>query len=152
MTRCALAPAPPNGLTLSEHLFDGGRRRRRSCGRVRAWRSSRERVADASSRLLAVSPPRLYAVAAVTHAPLLTFPTRTSYAVMLHFIVCSFSSYDVLVLLYLYYLLRFHFAWPRDSLHSCRIVYVFVAWPRPLLLRLIPVCSLSDSRRIYVAL
>ena len=33
-----------------------------------------------------------------------------------------------------------------------RIIHIFVARPRPLLSRFIPMCSLSDSRRIYVAL
>ena len=72
---------------------------------------------------------------------------RTPYIVMpfFHF---SFSLYNVFVLLYLY-LLRFHFAWPRESSHFRRIIHVFVARPRPLL-RFIPVLS-SDSRRIYVA-
>ena len=69
-TRCALAPVLPRGQTLSERLLAGGRRRRRSRGRVRAWRSSRERVADASPRHLAISPPSLIAVAAFIHAPL----------------------------------------------------------------------------------
>ena len=139
-TRCALAPVPPSGQISSECLFAGGRRRRRSRGRVRAWRSSRERVADASSRHLAVSPScslavlpsRLLVVSAVTHAPLLMFPY--SYFVRryvgFHF---SFSLYDILVLLYLYYFRRIHFAWPRESSHFRRIIHVFVARPRPLL-------------------
>ena len=74
-TRCALAPEPTSGQTSSERLFAGGRRNCRRCsrGRVRACRSSRECVADASSRHLAVSPPRLLAVAAATYThPIIT--------------------------------------------------------------------------------
>ena len=68
---------------------------------MRPWRSSRERVADASCRHLAVSPPRLLAVAAATHAPSLLILYRTPYIVMpfFHF---SFPSYAVHLLLYLY--------------------------------------------------
>ena len=68
---------------------------------MRAWRSSRERVADASSRHLAVSPPRLLAVAATTHTSfsvtLLVLRTPLC-CVLFH----SVFLYDVLVLLYMY--------------------------------------------------
>ena len=120
---------PPNGQTSSERFPAGGRRRRRSRGRVSAWRSSRERVADALSRHLAVSPPRLLAVVAATHAPWLMMLYRTRYIVMpfFHFL---FSLYAVHVLLYLYSLCV-----AARIFAFRRIIHILDAWPRPLLSR-----------------
>ena len=128
MTSCALAAEPPNGQTSSERLPAGTRRRRRrrSRGRVRAWQSSRERVINASSRHLAVSPSARLAVAAATHAPPLMF--LYSYFVrrnVARFNHISFTTYT-------YYCTCTHFAWPRESSHFRRIIHVFVERPRPL--------------------
>ena len=130
---------PPNGKTSNDHLFAGGRRRRRSPsrGRMRAWWSDRERVADASSRHFAVSPPRLLAVAATTHAPLDFYIISTLYLLSLRSVV--FSSCTP----YFYSVLIYPFAWPCESLHSRRIIHVFVARPRPLLSR----CSFVFAER-----
>ena len=92
---------PPNGQTSSERRLASGRRRRRrrSRGRVRAWRSSRERVADASSRRLAVTPPRRRSRRTCTALIFLN-----PYFVHRYFVFrfLHFSVYAVLVLLYLY--------------------------------------------------
>ena len=113
---------------------------------MRAWRSSRERVADASSRHFAAPPSRLLVVATTTHASLNFELTST-----LH-LLSSRSPLFSSCTPYLYTVLMYHFAWPGESSLSRRNIHIFVARPRPLLSRFIPMCSLSDSRRIYVAL
>ena len=92
------------------------------------------RVASASrTRHLATSPSRRHASS--PSQPTHTHPFNMTLLVRRNVALCfiHFSLYDVLVLLYLYYLLRFHFEWPRESSHSRRIVCVFVARPRLLL-------------------
>ena len=140
-TRCALAPVLPSGQNLSERLLAGGRRRRRSRGRVRAWRSSRERIADASSRHLAVSQSRRLAVVVVIHAPSFMILYRTPYIVMpfyiSHFLRTTYSYYSTCTMH------RFYVAWPRESSHSRRIIQRIRPAAAPSVLSFIPMCCRS---------
>ena len=149
MKRCALAPVPPNGKTLSERLLAGGRRRRRrrSRGRVRAWRSSRERVTDASSRRLAATPPRRRS--RHIHAPHY-YVIRTSYAVMLHFILFIFFVRRTRITVHV-----LHVAFTSRGRANRRIpvaLFTYSSRGRALCCYVVFLCSLSDSRRIFVAL
>ena len=118
--------------------------RTRACVAVES-RARRGRVISPPRRLAATPSRRR---SRHTRTLLMTSFVRRNVA----FYFIYFFLYDVLVLLYPYYLLRFHSAWPREFSHFYRIICIFVAWPRPLLSRFLLVYPLSNSRRIYVAL
>ena len=121
----------------------------RSRGRVRAWRSSRERVADASSRHLAVSPPRLLAVAAFTHAPLNFELISTLYSLSSRsalFSSCTPYWYSVLI-----YLVAFT-SRGRAILRISVALLSCSSRGRAFCYRVAVLCLLSDSSRIYVTL
>ena len=89
------APSSFRGLLAGGHRRRRRRPRRRHRSRVRAWRTSRERIADAPTRLAALPPRRR------------SRHTRTSLILLSSYFVLrasrySFLLYDVLVLLYSY--------------------------------------------------
>ena len=112
------------------------------------------RVASASrTRHRATSPSRRHASSPSqppqTCTPLIRYSYFERRNVAFHF---SFSLYDVLVLLYLYYFRRFHFAWPRGSLHSRRIIQRIRRAAAPSVIEFHHYVFAERSRRIYVAL
>ena len=111
------------------------------------------RVVSASrTRHLVISPSRHHASSPSQPPHTRTQLLRYSYFLrrnvafhFVHFLCTTYPYYGTCTSR------RFHFAWPRESSDSRRIIHLLVAWPR-LFYRVASLCWLSDLRRIYVAL